>query len=95
MRSALTALTADLVGHATSPERVVAALKPWLSTSGRLPPRHPELVLAMVDWAVRCAQRITHLQDERSAGQPDPSWDEIRSTAFAVALVCYEIDRLT
>ena len=84
LRSALTALTADLVGHTTSPEKVVSALKPWLNEPGRLPPRHPDALVALIDWAVRCAQRINHLHDERASGEPDPSWDEARRTAFTV-----------
>lgn len=95
LRSALTALTADLVGHATSPEKVVSALKPWLNEPGRLPPRHPGALVALIDWAVRCAQRLNHLHDERASGEPDSSWDEVRRTAFTVALICYELDRLT
>ncbi|HAM23832.1 MAG TPA: hypothetical protein DCQ04_16515 [Actinobacteria bacterium] len=95
LRSALSALTADLVGHTTNPEQVENALRPWLTEPGRLPPRHGEAMAAHLGLVVKCSQRLNHLYDERSKGQPTPTWDEVRRTAFAVALLCYELDRLT
>ncbi|MDJ0769265.1 MAG: hypothetical protein QNJ12_10740 [Ilumatobacter sp.] len=95
LRSAITAMTADLVGHDTSPEKVVTALEPWLKEPNRLPPRQPELLTSLLDWTVRCCQRIHHLHDERARGAPDPDWSELRRTAFLTSLLCYELDRLT
>ena len=94
LRSALNAMSADLVGHETSPEKVATVLKPWLAANPTVPPRQDELLTAMVKAAVSSSQRLNHLHDERSEGQPDPTREEIRRTAFAVSLCCYELDRL-
>ena len=91
LRSALAAVTADIVGYTVDPEAVAKALKPWFEVQGRLPPRSAEALQPFVEWTMRCCQRLHHLLSNRSKGDPDPAWSEMRRTAFLAAVLIEQI----
>lgn len=95
LRQAVISLAAQLVGYSgTSPDAAAKALTPWLQADGRLPSRHPELLVSLIAHTMKCVQHLYHLHDRRKDRFDDPGRDEIRRTCFLVAYVCYELVRL-
>lgn len=74
LRAPLAGMAEDLVGNEVNPERVARGLGAWLTkgeTAGRVPPRQAEAITSLVDLTSKCCQRLDHLRDERSRGEPD------------------------
>ncbi len=97
LRGALGELVSDLPGVEKSPEEVVAYLEAWFAkqTQMVIPPRQDKLIASLTAAALLSSNRLLHLLDERHLGEPEPTRDEVRRTAFVVALCCYEIYALT
>ena len=95
LRSALIDLTVDLTGATTKPEEVSKNLKAWLAT--RSATRQSSVVAATVELCIATQhlnQRVTHIRDDVSKGEPALTWEEIRRSAFATVYCCYELSRL-
>jgi hypothetical protein len=96
LRSALQCMTTDLVGGTGGNEQVTPRLREHVRQLG-IGQRESELLEALVEYAdkaIRLDQRLAHSKDEADKGLPIRSFDEARRTAFATAMVCYELHSL-
>jgi hypothetical protein len=93
LRAALQAVVHDVAGG-SDPEEPIANLTTWVD--GLAEKREGELLVEVVRYALRCANRLTHIRNE-VAGRGRPpirGVDEVRRTVFLVTVVCNEIDGL-
>ncbi len=87
LRSALQSLVHDVAGG--KPEQANENIRRWAPTvtAGR----EAALLVAMVEHAHSCSQRLTHIRDESANGRPLRSVDELRRIAFLTTVVCNEV----
>lgn len=87
LRSALQALVHDVAGG--KPEQANENIRRWAPTVTA--DREAALLVAMVEHAHSCCQRLTHIRDESAKGRPLRSVDELRRIAFLTTVVCNEV----
>ena len=87
LRSALQAVVHDVAGG--KPEQAHENIKRWATTV--MADREAALLVAMVEHAHRCCQRLTHIRDESDRGRPLRSMDELRRIVFLTIVVCNEV----
>lgn len=87
LRSALQAVVHDVAGG--KPEQANENIKRWAATV--MADREAALLVAMVEHAHRCCQRLTHIRDESDNGRPLRSMDELRRIVFLAIVVCNEV----
>lgn len=99
LRKALMDVTTDVVGPtaAGAQEKPIQRLEVRLADLG-VPTREAAVFLQVVELArvvLRLDHRLNHIRDEADRGEPAATWEEARRAAFATALACYELDRLS
>lgn len=87
LRSALQALVHDVAGG--KPGQANENVRRWAPTVTAA--REAALLVAMVEHAHSCCQRLTHIRDESAKGRPLRSVDELRRIAFLTTVVCNEV----
>jgi len=87
LRSALQSLVHDVAGG--KPEQANENIRRWVPTVTA--DREAALLVAMVEHAHSCCQRLTHIRDESAKGRPLRSVDELRRIAFLTTVVCNEV----
>ena len=87
LRSALQSLVHDVAGG--KPEQANENIRRWAPTVTA--DREAALLVAMVEHAHSCCQRLTHIRDESAKGRPLRSVDELRRIAFLTTVVCNEV----
>ena len=87
LRSALQSLVHDVAGG--KPEQANENIRRWAPTVTA--DREAALLVAMVEHAHSCPQRLTHIRDESAKGRPLRSIDELRRIAFLTTVVCNEV----
>jgi hypothetical protein len=90
LRSALQSLVHDVAGG--RPEQANENIRRWAPTVAA--EREAALLVAMVERAHGCSQRLTHIRDESAKGRPLRSMDELRRVAFLTTVVCSEVAAL-
>ena len=74
---------------ASKPEQANENVRRWAPTVAA--EREAALLVAMVEHAHSCCQRLTHIRDESAKGRPLRSVDELRRIAFLTTVVCNEV----
>lgn len=87
LRSALQSLVHDVAGG--KPEQANENIRRWAPTVTA--DREAALLVAMVEHAHSCCQRLTHIRDESAKGRPLRSADELRRIVFLTIVVCNEV----
>lgn len=94
LRQAVIEIVGGIAAPTKDPEDVHKHLKAWLAArpAGRDAVVLEQLV-ELTRAVLRLDQRLDHLRDTISDGEPDLTWDEARRAVFVTTMCCHELDR--